>query len=108
MKARTEGANASAYAYVQPAPGRAEIAALVALAARRVAPLWPLQNAIAVNPLSGFEEMAFDQAVARAAAIFGARDSLSIETWRNLVRAQQIDIATLKKVADRFRSFVIK
>ena len=99
MKARTEGANASAYAYVQPAPGRAEIAALVALAARRVAPLWPLQSAIAVNPLSGFEEMAFDQAVARAAAIFGARDSLSIETWRNLVRAQQIDIAALKKVA---------
>ena len=34
---------------------RTEVAGLVALAARTVPPMWPLESAIAVNPLAGFE-----------------------------------------------------
>ena len=42
---------------------RGEAALVIAMAARTVPPLWPLENAIAVNPLSGFEDLCFDEAL---------------------------------------------
>jgi uncharacterized protein YbcC (UPF0753/DUF2309 family) len=84
---------------VQPALTRAETAALVALAARQVAPLWPLQSAIAVNPLSGLEDLPFDQAVEQGAAAFGARPSLPLTTWRALVASGRIDRADVQRAS---------
>jgi len=84
---------------VQPTLTRAETAALVALAARKVAPLWPLQSAIAVNPLSGFEELPFDQALAEGAAAFGARPGLPLADWRALVAAGRIERGAVQRAA---------
>lgn len=36
----------------------------------RIAPFWPLKNLIAVNPVSGFEELPFNEALAQANAYF--------------------------------------
>lgn len=83
----------------RPLPTRAEVAAMVALAARTVAPLWPLESAIAVNPLTGFEDLPFAQGVAKAAARFKARETLPLNQWRLLFQAGRIDADALRDAA---------
>lgn len=83
----------------RPMPGRAEVAALVSLAARTVAPLWPLESAIAVNPLTGFEDLPFAEAVAKAAARFKARETLPLGQWRLLLQAGRIHADALREAA---------
>lgn len=78
---------------------RTEVAGVVALAARTVPPMWPLESAIAVNPLAGFEDRPFASAVADAAALFGARKSLPLASWRTLLDAGRIDGKTLHDAA---------
>lgn len=76
----------------------ADIRALVTLAAQTVAPLWPLDSAIAVNPLSGFEEQPFEEALPAATALFGARASLPLAQWRAIMAEGRIDAVALRKV----------
>ncbi|MFN3469818.1 MAG: DUF2309 domain-containing protein [Novosphingobium sp.] len=76
---------------------RAALTAQIALAAQTVAPLWPLNSAIAVNPLSGFEDLAFEDAVPQAAALFGARASLSLVQWRQMMNEGRIDYVAVRK-----------
>lgn len=84
-----------------PVLTRTEAAGLVALAARTVPPLWPLESAIAVNPLAGFEELPFADAVHAAAARFGARDGLPLGEWRKLLALGRIDERSLRDAAVR-------
>lgn len=86
---------------VEPVLTRTEVAGLVALAARTVPPLWPLESAIAVNPLAGFEDLPFGEAVSRAARRFGARASLPLAQWRQLLIAGRIDERALRDAAIR-------
>lgn len=78
---------------------REQLRALVSIAAQTVAPLWPLDSAIAVNPLSGFEDQPFEQAVPEAAALFGARSTLSLPEWRRLLDEGRIDRRALGMAA---------
>lgn len=78
---------------------REQLLALVTIATQTVAPLWPLDSAIAVNPLSGFEEQPFEDALPEAAALFGARPTLSLPEWRKLMAAGRIDCVSLRKAA---------
>ncbi|MBS0254431.1 MAG: DUF2309 domain-containing protein [Proteobacteria bacterium] len=78
---------------------RTEVAGLVALAARRVPPLWPLASAIATNPLAGFEHLPFAEAVASAARQFGAAATLPLDHWRNWLAAGRVDQAALRSAA---------
>jgi uncharacterized protein YbcC (UPF0753/DUF2309 family) len=80
---------------------RTEVAGLVAIAARTVPPMWPLESAIAVNPLAGFEDRPFPEAVKEAAALFGARTSLPLSSWRKLYRDGRIDEQALRDAAIR-------
>ena len=89
----------SALTAVDPLLSRTEVAGLVALAARTVPPLWPLESAIAVNPLAGFEELPFAAAVESAARQFGARRSLPLAQWRQLLAAGRIDERALRDAA---------
>jgi uncharacterized protein YbcC (UPF0753/DUF2309 family) len=84
---------------VDPILSRTEVAGLVALAARSVPPLWPLESAIAVNPLAGFEHLPFHDAVAAAASRFGARQALPLAHWRALLKAGRVDEAALRRAA---------
>jgi len=86
----------------EPVLTRTEAAGLVSLAARTVAPIWPLESAIAVNPLSGFEDRTFTKAVKDAAARFGANESLSIEQWRALLADGKIEERALRDAAIHF------
>jgi uncharacterized protein YbcC (UPF0753/DUF2309 family) len=52
---------------------RTRLRALVALAADAIAPAWPLDTFVAVNPLLGFEDRPFDEATLQAAELFRAR-----------------------------------
>lgn len=85
----------------EPRLARTEAAGLVALAARTVPPLWPLESAIAVNPLSGFEDMAFEQALGEGARLFGARQSLPLAQWRRLLARGHVDQRCLRDAAIR-------
>ena len=84
---------------VDPVLTRTEVAGLVALAARTVPPVWPLESAIAVNPLAGFEDMPFERAVEQAAARFGARKSLPLGQWRKLLALGRIEERALRDAA---------
>jgi uncharacterized protein YbcC (UPF0753/DUF2309 family) len=78
---------------------RTEVAGLVALAARTVPPLWPLESAIAVNPLAGLEDLPFEQALRKGAARFGAATSLPLAQWRAVLHAGRIDVTRLRDAA---------
>lgn len=84
---------------VDPLLTRTEVAGLVALAARTVPPIWPLESAIAVNPLAGLEGLPFEQAVRVGAERFGARESLPLGQWRQLLKAGKVDERTLRDAA---------
>lgn len=69
------------------APAKIDIARLcraLESATLSVPPLWPLDGAIAVNPLAGFEDLPFDEALRAAGARFGARPGMSLHLWRQL------------------------
>lgn len=84
---------------VDPILTRTEIASLVALAARTVPPVWPLESAIAVNPLAGFEDLPFEEAVRLGARRFGARRSLPLAQWRQLLAVGKLEERCLREAA---------
>lgn len=86
---------------VDPVLTRTEVSSLVALAARTVPPIWPLESAIAVNPLAGFEHLPFEQAVDLGTRRFGARGNLPLAQWRKLLAAGKLDEHTLRDAAIR-------
>jgi uncharacterized protein YbcC (UPF0753/DUF2309 family) len=82
-----------------PILSRTEVASLVALAARTVPPIWPLESAIAVNPLAGFENLPFEEAVGRAAQRFQARRNLPLVKWRELLAIGRVEERFLRDAA---------
>lgn len=84
---------------VDPVLTRAEVAGIVALAARTVPPAWPLESAIAVNPLAGLEELPFADAVELASRRFGARHNLPLAQWRRLMAQGHVDEHVLRDAA---------
>lgn len=72
---------------------------LVALAARAVPPLWPLDGAIAVNPLAGLEEQPFADALRDGALLFDARANLPLSLWRRLASRDGLTRAEVRGVA---------
>ncbi|MGV3513338.1 MAG: DUF2309 domain-containing protein [Novosphingobium sp.] len=76
---------------------RCELQALVDIASQTVAPLWPLDSAIAVNPLSGFEDLPFEDALPQASTLFGARPSLALTQWRALKAEGRIEDISFRK-----------
>lgn len=76
-----------------------DVAQLVADATRAVPPMWPLESAIAVNPLAGFEDRPFAAAVEDAATLFGARRTLPFAQWSALLDRGAIDARALREAA---------
>ncbi|WP_276258311.1 DUF2309 domain-containing protein [Haloglomus litoreum] len=60
-------------------------------AATIVGSLWPIHSFVTANPLSGFEDQPFDEAVAQAAGLLGGRGYPSPETFRAALDHGQID-----------------
>ena len=60
-------------------------------AADVVGSLWPIHSFVTANPLAGFEDQPFEDAVAQAATLLGGRGYPSAETFRRALDAGQID-----------------
>jgi len=65
-------------------------------AATVVGSLWPIHSFVTANPLSGFEDQPFDQAVEQAADLLGGRGYPDPETFRAALDRGQIDPALLE------------
>ncbi|WP_435145197.1 DUF2309 domain-containing protein [Halobaculum sp. P14] len=65
-------------------------------AATAVGPLWPIHSFVTANPLSGFEDRPFGEAVERAADLLGGRGYPSAETFRTALERGQIDTGILE------------
>ena len=66
-----------------PEAKRARLRSDVTIAARVLPTHYPLETFIAVNPLSGLETMPFEQAIRRAADLYGS----PTPTWTQLCSA---------------------
>jgi len=60
-------------------------------AATTVGSLWPIHSFVTANPLSGFEDQPFGEAVEQAAALLGGRGYPSAETFSRALERGQID-----------------
>jgi uncharacterized protein YbcC (UPF0753/DUF2309 family) len=60
-------------------------------AATTVGSVWPIHSFVTANPLSGFEDLPFDQAVTQAADLLGGRGYPTPETFRAALDAGQIN-----------------
>jgi len=64
-------------------------------AATAVGSLWPIHSFVTANPLSGFEDQPFGEAVEQAATLLGGRGYPSAETFEAALERGQIDRETL-------------
>ncbi len=60
-------------------------------AAETVGSVWPIHSFVTANPLSGFEDQPFTEAVAQASELLGGRGYPSPETFRQALERGQID-----------------
>jgi uncharacterized protein YbcC (UPF0753/DUF2309 family) len=60
-------------------------------AATTVSSCWPIHSFVTANPLAGFEDQPFSEAVTRAADLLGGRGYPSVETFRAALQRGQID-----------------
>ncbi|WP_128478737.1 DUF2309 domain-containing protein [Halorussus pelagicus] len=60
-------------------------------AATTVSSVWPIHSFVTANPLSGFEDQPFGEAVEQAATLLGGRGYPSAETFRTALERGQID-----------------
>ncbi len=63
--------------------------------------VWPLHSFVTANPLSGFEDQPFDEAVQRANRLFGGRGYPDAETFRRAWREDRIDADVLGRLLNR-------
>jgi uncharacterized protein YbcC (UPF0753/DUF2309 family) len=69
-------------------------------AATTVGSVWPIHSFVTANPLSGFEDQPFEQAVAEATDLLGGRGYPSAETFRTALERGQIEDAILESELD--------
>ncbi|TQQ78910.1 DUF2309 domain-containing protein [Halonotius roseus] len=71
-------------------------------AATTVGSVWPIHSFVTANPLSGFENQPFEQAVTQAADLLGGRGYPSAATFQQALESGQIDPEILEsELADR-------
>lgn len=68
----------------------AELMAVVDRAARRIAPLWPLDSFVAVNPFMGLTDHSFPAAARRMARVAGARLCMPRSFYADAIRQGRI------------------
>ena len=73
------------------------IEAEIRRAAETVAPVWPLHSFVTANPLAGFEDRPFHEAVARGRSTFGGDGYPNPDLFRRALADGRIDRATLEE-----------
>ena len=78
------------------------IIASIEKASSTIGSVWPIHSFVTANPLSGFEDMPFDEAVRQAADLLGGRGYPRPETFRRALEDGRIDRETLvSELAER-------
>ncbi|HQN50815.1 MAG TPA: Na-translocating system protein MpsB, partial [Phenylobacterium sp.] len=73
----------------------AALAAAIAEACQRIAPVWPLASFVAVNPFLGFADTPFDEAARTLARQTGARMLMPRSFYRDAVQSGRISLQDL-------------
>ncbi len=73
-------------------------------ATRRVAPVWPLDRFVAVNPYLGLQDHDFVDAVARLQHVAGARSTMPTRDLRSRVAEGKIDIEDIERAIEEANS----
>lgn len=68
---------------------------------KKIAPFWPLKNLIAVNPIAGFEDLKFEEALRQANAYFQQQ-----EIPNGMLRVNRITIKWLQAFFDQGQSTI--
>jgi uncharacterized protein YbcC (UPF0753/DUF2309 family) len=76
-------------------PGALEIKSAATVACSQIAPLWPLKDYVAVNPMLGQTNEPFEDAAARLARMSGARLLLETDAYAEAIAAGEIDSRTI-------------
>lgn len=77
---------------------RMELRSLVHLAGEAIAVFWPMRTFIHHNPLHGFEDLEFDEALKRGEDVFGGRGYLSLDVSRRFYFEGRIDERRLEEL----------
>lgn len=90
--------------HVQPVSGEPapDVDVAIDVAARTVGAMWPLHSAVAVNPLSGMQDMAFEDAAEVAGRVWGARSHLTEQQYAEALAAGRFTQADLLAAAQGF------
>jgi len=67
-----------------------ELDAAIRAACDRIAPVWPLESFVAVNPYLGLTDLRFDEAARLLAATAGARSTMPIEHYLDAIASGRI------------------
>lgn len=73
-------------------------------AVRRIAPLWPLEHFVAVNPYIGLTDHSFEQAARRMARVAGARATLPRSFHADAIRSGRIGERHLREALEQERA----
>lgn len=65
-------------------------------AVRRVAPVWPLDRFVAVNPYAGLADRSFPETAALLARVAGARGTLPAQWYLDAVAAGRVDVTDIE------------
>jgi uncharacterized protein YbcC (UPF0753/DUF2309 family) len=93
----------NAAAVARPVAASPTLAARVARACGRVAPLWPLEHFVAVNPFLGLADQTFTTAATTVRRIAGARMTLPRRWYREQLDAGRITDADLEAALEAHR-----
>jgi uncharacterized protein YbcC (UPF0753/DUF2309 family) len=85
-------------------PPRPGFASAIEEAIRAIAPNWPLDRQIAVNPYWGFIDRSFDEAAATLHRLVGSRFTLGPSEYLNAWRAGEITQAALRRALAESRA----
>ncbi|WP_296806250.1 DUF2309 domain-containing protein [Thiocapsa sp.] len=72
----------------------------IAAACERIAPLWPLDRFVAVNPFHGLRDLPFQEAAAMLRRVAGARLYMPRAYYREQIAAGRITAEDLRRAAD--------
>ncbi|MFN9980809.1 MAG: putative inorganic carbon transporter subunit DabA, partial [bacterium] len=71
---------------------------MIASAARFLPPQGPIDSFVALNPLQGFENLSFEEAVVRAGRLYRAQPFLSEAAYREALARERIRVADVEAV----------
>jgi len=71
---------------------------MIAAAARFLPPQGPIDSFVALNPLQGFENLSFEEAVVRAGRLYRAQPFLSEAAYREALARERIRVADVEAV----------